>query len=141
MAGRGPAPNQARRRRNEPARGDWIDLPPLEQPILPPLPKRPRGHGWSARARVTWAAWRTDPVTQMWSPADIAYALDTISLYDVMTPSSASEVRLRMDGLGLTPKGKRDLRWRIGEADDEEPPRRHGPTSSSNRRARLSIVK
>jgi hypothetical protein len=35
----------------------------------------------------------------------------------------AAEVRVRMDGLGLTPKGKRDLRWRVAErqAEPERP--------------------
>jgi hypothetical protein len=27
----------------------------------------------------------------------------------------AAEIRIRMDGLGLTPKGKRDLRFRVAE--------------------------
>lgn len=142
MAGRGSAPQAERRRRNEPARGEWIDLAPLERPVLPPLPKRRRGDGWPARVRATWSAWRADPVTAMWSPADVAYAFDAILLYEVMTPSSASEVRLRMDSLGLTPKGKRDLRWRIGTAPEQElKPKRPEPPGSSSRRARLSIVK
>src|SRR5690554_6445262 len=104
MAGRGPAPKPNRRRRNEPARGDWVDLEPLDRPVLPPLP---RGGKWTAEARAAWKAWREDPVTSQYTPADIAYALDAIRLYNKMTPKTASEVRLRMDALGLTPKGKR----------------------------------
>lgn len=107
----GPAPKDAsqRRRRNEPARGEWVDLEPLSAPVLPELPEGE----WSPITVMTWAAWRQDPVTAQWSSSDVAYALDTIRLYEQMTPSSANEVRIRMDGLGLTPKGKRDLRWRI----------------------------
>lgn len=142
MAGRGFAPKHPAQRRNHhpPQRGDWVDLPPLEKAVLPVLPKRQRGECWSARTRLVWDAWRQDPVTVMWSPADIAYALETIVLVEAMTPSSASEVRLRMDGLGLTPKGKRDLRWRIGEpAEDLQS---HPAASSpSKRRSRLSVVK
>ncbi len=62
---------------------------------------------------MAWSAWRSDPVTAQYSEADISFALDTIALHNAMTPSSANEVRLRMDALGLTPKGKRDLRWRV----------------------------
>lgn len=119
MAGTGPAPKDAsqRRRRNEPARGEWVDLEPLSTPVLPELPDGE----WSPITVMTWAAWRCDPVTAQWSPSDVAYALDTIRLYEQMTASSANEVRIRMDGLGLTPKGKRDLRWRIPPAADVVP--------------------
>lgn len=139
MAGTGPAPAEQRRRTNAPQRGEWVDLPPLEAPILPELPELADGEEWSARARMTWAAWRADPVTAQWSPADVAYALDAIALYEGMTASNANEVRLRMDGLGLTPKGKRDLRWRVQPAA-AAPPERRAPKASSARRARLSVV-
>lgn len=118
MAGHGPAPKEAgRRRRNEPTRGDWVDLPPIEAPVLPELPRLVNDMDepleWRAATVATWAAWRSDPVSAQWSPSDVAYALDTIRLHNFMTSTTASEVRLRMDALGLTPKGKRDLRWRI----------------------------
>ena len=141
MAGNGPAPQAVRRRRNEPARGEWIDLPPLAKPVLGKLPARSRGEEpWSKRARATWEAWRSDPVSAMWSPADLAYAWDTLGLYE--SPKTLpSEIRLRMDGLGLTPKGKRDLRWRIGEAAGDVPARAPRPAAASARRTRLSVVK
>src|SRR5688572_24525791 len=114
MAGNGPAPAETRRRANEPARGDWVTLLPLEQPVLPVLPKRTKGEGpWPAVTRAAWSAWRKDPVTSQYSVADVAYAIDTIRLHAEMTAKTAGEVRLRMDALGLTPKGKRDNRWRI----------------------------
>lgn len=81
--------------------------------MLPELPPRDGEEGWSPTTLLMWEAWRQDPVTAQWSPSDVAYALDTIRLYEGMTPSGANEVRIRMDGLGLTPKGKRDLRWRV----------------------------
>lgn len=140
MAGNGPAPADTRRRRNEPARGEWVDLAPLEESVLPELPELADDENWRLQTIATWAAWSRDPVTALWSPADIAHALDTILLHNQMTASSANEVRLRMDGLGLTPKGKRDLRWRIGEAP-EEPSRPRAARASSKRRSRLSVVK
>jgi hypothetical protein len=145
MAGQGPAPAEKRRRANEPARGDWVDLPPLEKPVLPTLPKRTKAEGsWPAMTKAAWTAWRRDPVTAQYSEADIAYALDTIRLHALVAekPQLAAEVRLRMDALGLTPKGKRDLRWRIGREEaqkqQQDPPRRR---RGSDRRARLELVK
>jgi hypothetical protein len=141
MAGIGPAPKPAGQRRNKtaPARGEWVDLPPLEQPVLSELPDLVEGD-WSPMTVLTWAAWRSDPVTAQWSPSDVAYALDAIRLYDSMKASTANEVRLRMDGLGLTPKGKRDLRWRVVDSSDAPPPERSS-RKSTERRARLSVVK
>jgi hypothetical protein len=140
MAGNGPAPADDRRRSNAPARGEWKDLDPLEVPVLPELPEIE--DGWRADTFAAWTAWREDPVTSQYSPSDIAYALDTIRLHQAMTPTSANEIRLRMDALGLTPKGKRDLRWRIKEpgGGTAQPEPRHRKKSSA-RRGRLSVVK
>jgi hypothetical protein len=109
MAGIGAAPKDKSERRNRavPRRGEWVDLPPLEKPILPHL-----DDGYDDRVVAVWEAWRYDPVTAEWSSADINYARETIDLRASCWPAKAAEIRLRMDALGLTPKGKRDLRWR-----------------------------
>ena len=141
MPGTGPAPSEKRRRTNEPARGDWVELGPLEKSVLPDLPRRAKGEGaWPAMTRLAWESWRQDPVTSQYSISDIAYALDTIRLHAVMTPSTAGEVRLRMDALGLTPKGKRDNRWRI-TTDPPEPEKPKRSSRSGRRRAHLTAVK
>ena len=115
MAGRGPAPKANRQRRNDPTRGEWVDLPPLERPILPELP----AGEWSERTQTAWAAWRKDPVTGQYSDADVQAAIDLAYTYEqwVREPSAAiaAEMRQRQDRLGLNPKGKRDLRWRVTE--------------------------
>jgi hypothetical protein len=146
MAGNGPAPKPKDQRVNNhaPSRGEWVDLYPLEKSVLPDLPERAEDESWSAAAIAAWRAWREDPVTSQYSPADIAYAIDAIRLYEVMTPSRANEVRLRMDSLGLTPKGKRDLRWRVVSDDPEEqntPAPKAAKKKNSARRGRLSVVK
>ena len=107
MAGRGPAPKPAhqRRRRNVPERGEWVDLAPLAKPVLEPAPR-----DWPAGAKELWNAWRADPVTATYSPADVL-ALKQLCVR--FSELQDSEQRLRMDGLGLTPKGKRDLRLRL----------------------------
>lgn len=140
MAGNGPAPKPKDQRINNhaPSRGEWVDLPPLQGPVLPELPDR--DDGWSSMSVAAWRAWREDPVTSQYSPADIAYALDAIRLYDVMTSSSANEVRLRMDSLGLTPKGKRDLRWRIIPGEGETLAPRPAKKKRNARRGRLELV-
>jgi hypothetical protein len=78
MAGRGPAPKDPsqRRRSNAPERGEWVSLAPITEPVLPPLSEGE----WKAATVTAWEAWRADPVTTRWSPADIAFALDTIAL-------------------------------------------------------------
>jgi hypothetical protein len=136
VPGRGPSPKapEQRRRRNAPSGGEWIDLPPVPKPAkdkpLPALPKRPAHLGpWSARTRAAWAAWREDPATTQYTSGDVAAAIELAWLFEdcVRSPTSrlASEIRLRTDGLGLSAKGKRDLRWRasaprhVAEIPDE----------------------
>lgn len=106
MAGRGPAPKDPghRRRYNQPARSEWVDLEPLERPVLPPAKRQ-----WPSHVKALWEAWRSDSVTSQYGPADLAAVFELARAYDDLKPN---EQRLRMDGLGLTPKGKRDLRWR-----------------------------
>lgn len=120
MAGRGFAPKDpaARRNRTAPSRGEWITLPAVDpaEPVLQDLPKRPRGTGrWHPRTVAAWAAWRLDPATTQYGPAEIAGAVELAWLHHdsiVKGDPKATEIRLRADGLGLTAKGKRDLRWR-----------------------------
>jgi hypothetical protein len=138
VAGTGPAPAENRRRRNEPTRGDWVDLPPIDKPFLPELPEREDGE-WRQQTIDSWAMWRMDPATALYTPAEVAYALDAIRLYDEKGPTP--EIRLRMDGLGLTPKGKRDLRYRVSPDEQPVAPEVKRRTRTHGRRSRLSVVK
>src|SRR5689334_21650611 len=129
MAGRGPAPKPKEQRRNrvEPQRGEWVDLGPLEATLLPELAYLDSRVAWHPRVVALWEAWREDPSTAMYGPAELAAVAELAWLtqefatgnveVDGEKPASreritAAELRLRMDGLGLTAKGKRDLRWR-----------------------------
>jgi hypothetical protein len=105
-----------------------VAVPPLEQPVLPELPELVDDE-WEPETAAAWEAWRQDPVTALWTPADVAFALDTILLHNVMTLSTANEIRLRMDTLGLTPKGRAQLRWRVVGEEEAAPaqPRRRMP--------------
>lgn len=138
MAGTGPAPAEQRRRRNEPARGEWIDLQPIVNPTLPALPEG----DYPTRTRGAWDAWRTDPASAMFGPAEVSAALDLLELHSEWARGKtmlSAEVRLRMDGLGLTAKGKRDLRWRVSVDSADRTPRK-ARARGGERRTRLSVV-
>jgi hypothetical protein len=117
MAAPYPKDPSERRNRTKPARGEWIDLPSatLEEPVLPLTP--PQKRSWvpfGAAARRKWSEWRLDPVTTYWTRGDVSFALSTLELYDVEDWTiHAAEIRLREDRLALSPKGKRDQRFRI----------------------------
>ena len=120
MAGRGPAPSDDRVRRNLPTRGEWQDLPPVNPAKVPAMPKAPPG-GWAAGTKLAWKAWHTDPASLVWSPADrealrlLTYLHHEVEQFDGTRglASLLAELRQRSDALGLTQKGKRDLRLRI----------------------------
>lgn len=116
MAGRGPAPKAKRQRANAPALGDWRSLEPLTAPVLPELDDL--GDEWPAASRMLWDAWRDDPVTQTWNASDIALAVDTIMLHAADPVTRAGEIRIRIDNLALSPKGRRDARLLLPEDDD-----------------------
>jgi hypothetical protein len=82
MPGPPPKHSQARRRRNAPAGGEWVDLVPLAEPVLRELPARSGEGDWTPEARATWESWRQDPVTTQWTPADTNFALQTLYLAD-----------------------------------------------------------
>jgi hypothetical protein len=119
MAGRGPAPKAFEQRRNhhEPQRGEWTPLAPLLKAVLPALPR----DDWSARTKRAWEAWRKDPASAMYGPAEVQLAVDLAYVYEqwVREPTAAlaAEIRQRQDGLGLSPKGKQDRRWRVVAAE------------------------
>lgn len=135
MAGRGPAPKDPAQRVGHlvPKRGEWQDLPKARKGPIPKLSERKSG--WSARTRAAWKAWWRDPAATQWTPADVDSVLRLAELFDLDEPKYLNEIRLRMDGLGLTQKGKRDLRWRVAV---EEPAARESRTSAP--RARLRLV-
>jgi len=123
MAGVGRAPKLPgqRRRYNQPERGEWVELETLEKPILPPynaswkvwVESRDKfGNPIKVRrgvGRSMWNAWRSSPVTSQYGPEDIAAICYLAEAFHSLTDPSRLTL---MDRLGLTPKGKRDLRWR-----------------------------
>lgn len=122
MAGRGPAPKDPALRRNTaaPQRGEWVTIPASHDGPVPKLPTRRRGEGaWTAGTQRAWRGWWQDGASLHWTSADHESVVMLARLVQAVEEGElkhAAEVRIRMDGLGLTPKGKRDLRFRV--ADD-----------------------
>lgn len=102
---------EQRRRYNQPARGEWVDLKPLETPLLKPYPAewfRRDARAWVIPKWI-WDLWRSDPVTSQWSPGDHALALEIGRNYYALKP----DLRFKMTtALGLNSAGRRNLRWR-----------------------------
>jgi hypothetical protein len=136
MAGHGPAPKPAeqRRDRHQKQRGEWVDLPKVRKG---PIPKH--SPDWSARTVSAWRAWWRDPAATQWTEADKDAVWALAELLDAGLIRNAAEIRLRSDGLGLTQKGKRDMRWRV-EVEDEATVVDAKPKASAARRARLKVV-
>jgi len=138
----GPPPKSARRRRNEPASGDWVEIRAPKRRRVPRLPARGRGQGrWSPRTTRAWRAWWTDPVSTRWGDADRDLVLHLADVYEHWirepTASIAAEVRQLRDNLGLSPKGRQDRRWRLMQADVVElDERRDSDRRSSRERLR-----
>ena|SRR5579859_35711 len=132
MPGQGAAPKlpEQRRNRHEPKRGEWVEIPRVGLGAPAPDPS------WNAETVLAWNSWWDDPASTQWTAADVGSVRYLARLFDLGSVSIANEMRLRMDGLGLTQKGKRDMRWRIVEP--EEPAERKPPAPS--RRRNLNVV-
>jgi len=102
--GPAPKPKEQRRNRNPKLRGEWVDLEPLEAPVLEPANPR-----WCAAGRRIWEAFRADPVSAQLSSIDVQVLKETMRDWNRLEPS---EQRLRLTQLGATPAGRRSLRWR-----------------------------
>jgi hypothetical protein len=115
MPGQGPAPKGIgnRRRYGQPTLGEWVDLEPLQAPVLGP------GSGkWPPAARRLWNAIRKDPVSSQYTDADIGLLRETMANWERLLPH---EQRLRMEMFGISPKGRRALRFRTAlEARQQE---------------------
>lgn len=114
----GPAPAQQRRRRNVPARGDW---------------KRSAKVGWQhgeipspggrlrKATRAAWDTWFRAWFAAHWTPDDLPGLRLVARLYNAVEGGDlarAAELRLEMDGYGITPKGQQDRRWSPPSADE-----------------------
>ena len=117
MAGTGPAPKfpEERANRIKPQRGEWREVSIPAVSILPELPDDVR---WSTRTQRIWKGWQQDPATTMFGPSEIAMCTKLAFQYEKAIGDRVpwNIVTAWMDKLGLTPKGKLDLRLRVVDA-------------------------
>lgn len=147
MAGRGPTPKDRaiRQRTNRPVRGEWITLP--DGTYRGPRPTLPRlKGGLLASTKEAWEAWWSSPMAHAWGRAQWPKLVRAIALADEVTrrqnrremaglSSLLAELRQLEDSLGLSEKGRRDLRWHMPDDEGDTPtlavvrelPSRRGP--------------
>lgn len=98
-----------------------MTIPARHDGPVPKLPTRARGAGaWAAGTQRAWAGWWRDGASLHWTSADHESVVMLAFLVQAVWEGElkhAAEVRIRMDGLGLTPKGKRDLRLRVADSE------------------------
>ena len=119
----GPAPKKHRQHRMKPTHGEYVRLEPLKKPVLEKL-----GDRHTPLAKAYWEAWRQDPVTATWTPTEVALALHVLELIDTDPVDKAAEIRIRIDGLALSPKGRRDARLLLPDEDEPEEDKPAEPT-------------
>lgn len=103
------------------------------------IPDAPEGlRPESVKAWETWmAAW----FASHWMPADLPGLRKVILLYDQTERGEfhrSAELRMGMDGYGITPKGRQMLHWLPPKADETPVETPDSPTSS--RYAKLRAV-
>ncbi len=104
----------------------------LAEPYRGPRPRLPRVKGGLlAATKATWEAWWRSPMAHRWHPVGWCQLERLIALSDQLTRQLyrgemssplAKEIRALEDGLGLTEKGRRNLRWRLPDEGDPDAP-------------------
>lgn len=122
MAGRGPAPKPADKRRRRNSTSGSTSLVPdgkLRGPTLP------RDIDWHPRTRAWWLTWRKSPQAQTFIDSDWDFLLDTALMHHAMWTAGqwtlAAEVRLRVGKFGSTPEDRARLKMEIDEDQDDAP--------------------
>jgi hypothetical protein len=121
----GPPPKEHRNRRNAPARGEWRASPGFGWQHGP-TPRPPIG--LKAASRKAWFAWMESWMAAFWIPGDLPQLRHVILLYDQVERGEfrwAGELRLSMNGYGITPAGRQSLRWKPPE-ESPQPSSRKG---------------
>lgn len=88
-----------------------------------------------------WFTWMSSWVAAHWTPMDIPGLRQLIRLYNQVERGEyqrATELRLQMDGYGLTPKGQQDRRWQA--PSDEKPKRPTMPSVTGTPYEHLRVV-
>jgi hypothetical protein len=112
MPGPVPQPNRQARPGRDLA---WTDLPAAGNPS--PTPDLPAGHGLRAHGKRKWARLWAMPASTQWGEHEFDQALRLCQLDDLWQRDRdmkvLPELRFLEKELGLTPKARKELRWRI----------------------------
>ena len=121
-----PKPKEQRVNRHKPKTGEWVILPKSHD-IKPP--KLPLEHGikWLKITREWWATIWASPMATQWQDADVPGLVEMAMFRQWMFTTGrfedqmklADQVQKRADKFGLSPKGRKDLRWVITLEDQE----------------------
>jgi hypothetical protein len=103
-------------RRNKRPDDYWVDLPPANPA---PAPKPPTGSAFNAHGKRLWLMYWGTPMSTQWRDAETVQLVRLIQL-DQRWSSDRDvrvlpEMRQLETALGLTPKARKELRWRIVE--------------------------
>lgn len=113
MAG-GSLPKADPVRRNKRPDDFWTDLPASNPE---PAPKPPVGASFDAHAKRVWSEYWSTPMSTQWGEPEARQAVRLCQLEQRWNASGdlrlLPEMRQLENALGLTPKARRDLRWRI----------------------------
>ena len=134
MAGRGRVPKAPDVRRNPvaPKRGEWVTLPVGKYVGgKPDLRSVPVDGGFMPASKAAWVAWWGSPMAHMWVraqwPSIIRLLLVTEFVFRATKRGDMrglsvllTEARHLEDGLGISEKGRRDLRWAL-PSDETQP--------------------
>jgi hypothetical protein len=114
-----PKPPEQRRRRNKPISGEW-------QPTVGsgwqhgPIPEPP--DGLLTPSRDAWLTWFGAWFAVHWLPEHLPGLRTVVKLYDQVERGEfqrAAELRMAMDGYGITPHGAQLLHWAPPKADEQ----------------------
>jgi hypothetical protein len=137
MAGKGFAPGMhakpvgRRARQNaEPAPSQTIKFVRGRQPQLP------KDMEWHSQTRKWWAVWAKSELAKNFTIDDWQFLLDTALMHNAMWLKGqwtlAAEVRLRVAKFGQTPEDRARLRIVFADADERNPNRKPGSTTTSS---------
>lgn len=137
MPGPPPKPRNQRRRANAPARGEWRTAPGIGWQHGP-LPKPPPG--LMPASRVAWTTWFKAWFAAYWEPGDMPGLRILVRLHDAVERGEhqrSTELRLWMDGYGVTPAGRQARRWQPPEEPTET---KSAKSSRKTRYGHLKVV-
>lgn len=128
MAGRGPAPKDARLRQRtnrKAGAGPLVDssAAPAPRAKVPNIPN-PDLREWHALTLIEWKRWWKSPMALKWLDSDFGGLAILARLYDDYFKSGdvelLKEIRLQRPCFGLTPLDRSRLQWEIVRGDEAD---------------------